>query len=176
MPSSNKEGKSVIREWVTEFGPNVQTVLDLGVGNGTYHRLFTRKSPALKNAHWIGIEAWEPYIREFDLLTRYNKIINADIRVVDFTTLGKIDLVFAGDVLEHMTKEEAVKVVDDLLKVSKRIIVSIPIVHYPQGEEEGNPYEAHIKDNWSDAEMKETFTQIKESWTGNVIGVYLLEI
>jgi SAM-dependent methyltransferase len=176
MPSSNKEGKSVIREWVTEFGPNVQTVLDLGVGNGTYHRLFTRKSSVLKEAQWIGIEAWEPYIREFDLVTRYNKIINADIRVVDFTTLGKIDLVFAGDVLEHITKEEAVKVVDDLLKVAKKIIISIPIVHYPQGEEEGNPYEAHVKDDWSDAEMKETFTQIKRSWAGNIIGVYLLEL
>lgn len=176
MPSSNKEGKSVIREWVTEFGPNVQTVLDLGVGNGTYHRLFTRKSAALREAHWIGIEAWKPYIHEFDLITRYDKIINADIRVVDFTTLGKIDLVFAGDVLEHIAKEEAVKVVDDLLKVAKKIIISIPIVHYPQGEEEGNPYEAHVKDDWSDAEMKETFTQIKRSWAGNVIGVYLLEL
>jgi SAM-dependent methyltransferase len=176
MPSSNKEGKSVIREWVTEFGPDVKTVLDLGVGNGTYHRLYTRKSPALKEAYWIGVEAWEPYIREFDLLTRYNKIINADIRTVDFNTLSPIDLVFAGDVLEHITKEEAIKVVDDLLKVAKRIIVSIPIVHFPQGEEEGNPYEAHVKDDWSHTEMLETFPQIKQSWTGNIIGVYLLEL
>jgi SAM-dependent methyltransferase len=176
MPSSSKEGKSIIREWVTEFGPNVQTVLDLGVGNGTYHRLFTKKSPALRGAQWIGIEAWEPYIHRFDLLTRYNKIINADIRAVDFNTLGKIDLVFAGDVLEHITKEEAINVIDNLLKVAKRIIVSIPIVHFPQGEEEGNPYEAHVKDDWSDKEMLETFSQIKRSWTGNKIGVYLLEL
>jgi SAM-dependent methyltransferase len=176
MPSSNKEGKAVIREWVTEVGPYVKTVLDLGVGNGTYHRLYTRKSSALREAHWTGIEVWEPYIHEFDLLTRYNKIINEDIRTVDFNTLGKIDLVFAGDVLEHITKEEAIKVVDDLLKVAKRIIVSIPIVHFPQGEEEGNPYEAHVKDDWSDAEMFETFPQIKRSWTGNTIGVYLLEL
>lgn len=176
MPSSNKEGKAAIKEWVTEFGPHVKTVLDLGVGNGTYHRLYTKKSPILREAHWTGIEAWEPYIHEFDLLTRYNKIINADIRTVDFNTLGKIDLVFAGDVLEHITKEEAIKVVDDLLKVAKRIIVSIPIVHFPQGEEEGNPYEAHVKDDWSDTEMLETFPQIKRSWTGNKIGVYLLEL
>jgi hypothetical protein len=84
--------------------------------------------------------------------------------------------VFAGDVLEHITKEEAIKVVDDLLKVAKRIIVSIPIVHFPQGEEEGNPYEAHVKDDWSHTEMLETFPQIKRSWTGNIIGVYLLEL
>lgn len=176
MPSSNKEGKSVIREWVTEFSPNVNTVLDLGVGNGTYHRLFSKKSDVLRNAHWIGIEAWQPYITEFDLENRYNSIINQDIRTVDYSKLGTIDLVFAGDVLEHISKEESIMVVDNILKVAKRIIISIPIVHWPQGEEGGNPYEAHVKDDWSHEEMIETFPQIKRSWTGNSIGVYLLEL
>jgi hypothetical protein len=176
MPSSNKEGKSVIREWITEFGPNVKTVIDLGVGSGTYHRLFTRKSSILREAKWIGIEVWKPYIDEYDLLNRYDTIINEDIRTVDFKKLGTIDLVFAGDVLEHITKEEAIKIVNELFTVSKKIIISIPIVHYPQGEEEGNPFEIHVKDDWSHEEMIATFPQITRSWTGNIIGVYLLEL
>ena len=175
MPSSSKEGKSIIREWVTEFGPTVNTVLDLGVGNGTYHKLYTIKSDALAHAKWVGVEAWKPYIEEFDLENRYDTIINEDIRKIDFTTITGLDLVFAGDVLEHITKEEAVKVIDDLINVATRIVISIPIIHYPQGEVEGNPFEVHVKDDWSHEEMLETFPQIKRSWTGKAIGVYLLE-
>ncbi len=174
MPSSTKEGKSVIKEWVTEFKDDVDVVLDLGVGNGTYHRLFSRKWKILDKAKWIGIEAWEPYIAEFDLINRYNNIVNADIRQIDYKALGPFDLVFAGDVLEHVTKEDAIKIIDDLLECSKRIIISIPIIHYPQDEEFGNPFEAHVKDDWSHEEMLETFPHIKKMWAGNVIGVYML--
>jgi hypothetical protein len=37
------------------------------------------------------------------------------------------------------------------------VIVSIPIGHYPQGEYEGNPHEAHITDNWTPEALIETF-------------------
>lgn len=175
MPSSNKQGKSIIHEWLLEFGSEVKTVLDLGVGNGTYHRLFARKSKVLSQAKWIGIEVWKPYIEEFELKTRYDEIINEDIRHIDYKNFKNIDLVFAGDILEHITKDDAVRIVNDLLEISSKIIISIPIVHYPQGEEEGNPYEVHVKDDWSHNEMIETFPMIKKSWQGSTIGVYLLE-
>jgi SAM-dependent methyltransferase len=174
MPTSSKEGKSVIREWITEFKDDIKVVLDLGVGSGTYHRLFVRKSNLLRDAKWIGVEAWEPYINEYDLIKRYDTIINEDICKIDFSVLNDVDLVLAGDVLEHMTKEDAVRVINDLLQISKNIIISIPIVYYPQDEIDGNPFEIHIKDNWSHTEMMESFPQIKRSWQGSVIGVYLL--
>lgn len=176
MASSSKEGKAAIYEWLTEIGPAVKTVLDLGVGEGTYHRLFSRKSAVLRHATWVGIEAWEPYIQKYELIDRYDVIVNKDIREVDFSTLGPIDLVFAGDVLEHISKDDAITVISNLLKIAKHIVISIPIVHYPQGEEDGNPFEVHVKDDWSHDEILETFPSVKRMWTGKVIGVYLLEV
>jgi cyclopropane fatty-acyl-phospholipid synthase-like methyltransferase len=176
MPSSSKEGKDIIKEWLAEISLEISTVVDLGVGKGSYHKLFCRKNPVLKHAKWIGVEVWKPYIELYSLETIYNHIEQDDIRLVDYQKFGTIDLVFAGDVLEHMTKEEAVSLIKKLSANSKRVIVSIPIVHYPQDEVDGNPFERHIKDDWSHQEMLETFPQITKSWHGKVIGVYLLTL
>lgn len=177
MPTSSNEGKEIIRQWVSSFAANVNTVLDLGVGQGTYHKMFTKRKfgNLLSHANWIGVEAWNPYIEEFELNKRYNKIINDDIRKVDFSALGDIDLVFAGDVLEHMTKEESILVVNRLLVNCKRIIISIPIVHFPQEQINDNPFEEHVKDDWSNQEVLESFSNITATWLGQTIGVYLLE-
>ena len=176
MPSSSKEGKSIIKEWIEEFSLEINTIVDLGVGKGTYHRLFYRKNPILKHAKWIGVEVWKPYVELYNLKNVYDHIEQDDIRLVDYQKFGNIDLVFAGDVLEHMTKEEAIYLINKLLVNSKRIIISIPIVNFPQDEVEGNPFERHVKDDWSHQEMIDSFPQIKKHWQGKVIGVYFLTL
>ena len=75
-----------------------------------------------------------------------------------------------------MTKDEAISLIKKLSVNAKRVIISIPIVHYPQGEVNENPFEKHIKDDWSHQEMIDTFPQIVKHWQGNVIGVYFLNL
>ena len=174
MPASAKEGKNVIFNWIAEVPDPMSRVLDLGVGKGTYSRLFRKHSSKLSNAHWIGVEAWEPYINEFNLRSRYHEIINKDIRLLDYDSFKPIDVTFAGDVLEHITKEEAINVVDKVLSICPRLVISIPIIHYPQDALNGNHYEIHVKDDWSHKEILETFPQIKKHWTGEIVGCYLL--
>lgn len=174
MPSSSKEGKDVIRNWLLEFNDTVSKVVDLGPGQGTYHKFYARKAHILNHAYWIGIEAWEPYVEEFGLRDIYNVVYVKDVRFFDFSKIADIDLVFAGDILEHMSKEESIKVVSEVLKYSKKLIISIPIIHFPQ-DSEVNPYEVHVKDDWTHEEVLDTFPNIKKHHRGNVIGVYLLE-
>ena len=85
---------------------NISKILDVGPGVGTY-------SVALKNAGWkghiTGIEIWEPYIELYDLNSKYDEIIIKDVRLHDDFNY---DLVIFGDILEHMTKEEAIAVWD----------------------------------------------------------------
>jgi len=150
MPFSNRKGKGFIKKW-------------LG-----------KKYPILKHANWTGVEAWKPYIDQYNLTTRYNNIVNADIRTIDYSKFEKFDLAFAGDVLEHMTKEEAVTLVENILAISSILIISIPIIHYPQEEYEGNPFEAHVKDDWSHTEVIKTFPNIECFFEGNMIGIYVL--
>lgn len=173
MGKSSKEGKQTIIDWIKELSP--QTILDIGAGSGTYKKLCT-KNRMCADARWIAIEAWKPYIDDFRLESMYDQVINQDARHVDIAALGNIDITFMGDVLEHVTKEDAVNIVDAVMSVSKFAVISIPVVHWPQAERHGNPYEVHVKDDWSHVEVLDTFSRyIKKFDQGNEIGVYWLE-
>ena len=173
MPKSDKEGKKEIAEWCKELD-GINKIVDIGAGSGTYARMF-RKLGLFKSATLIGIEAWEPYIQEYKLKERYHEIINSDVRKVDFASISPFDLVIMGDVLEHITKEEAIDLVNTLSNFTRYAIISIPIVHYPQDAFEGNPYEVHVKDDWSHEEVLESFSNFEKTFKGNVIGCYLLK-
>jgi hypothetical protein len=196
MPHSKKAGKATIQEWVSilksEGKIQHNRALDLGVGEGAYFNWLNHlyvpggdkfktmdqnwaiNQGPLAGAFWLGIEIWTPYIKKFNLEDKYNKIINDDIRTVDYSSMGYFDVAIAGDVLEHMSKEDAVSVVNKVLDISTYLFINIPIIHYPQEEYDGNPYEAHIKDDWSHKEMRDTFPQILKSKASRRVGVYML--
>jgi SAM-dependent methyltransferase len=174
MPTSMKSGKQWTVNWIKNNQNKINSILDLGCGMGTYSHLLKNKNNILRDANWVGIEAWAPYIEKYNLKTKYNTVHNVDIRNLNYKKLGTFDLCFMGDVLEHITKEESIKVVDEALAHCKRIIISIPVVHFPQGALEDNPYEIHVKDDWSDEEVKSTFPYIIDSTVEGKIGVYLL--
>ena len=174
MGKSSSEGKDIILNWVRELP--LSTVLDIGAGSGTYRKMFT-KNRVHTTAHWTAIEAWKPYIDNFKLTELYDSVINDDVRNVDIASLGQFDIVFMGDVLEHISKQDAIELVDKVMTVAKCAVISIPIVHWPQSDLHGNPFEVHVKDDWSDAEVTATFSKyISRSHQGTNIGVYWLEI
>ena len=163
MPFSFDQGKQYIRNIVGRV--NHDTMLDIGPGSGTYAKMFP-------DSKWTGIEIFEPYVEKYNLKNLYENIIIADAREYDIKSLGTFDVAIAGDVLEHMTAEEAVLVLDKLKSVASTIIVSIPIGHHPQGEYDGNIHETHVVDDWTDEKIKEVFGKPTWSVVDGPIGVY----
>jgi predicted TPR repeat methyltransferase len=178
MGTSLTSGKQQILEWFQHNENNINTIVDIGAGSGTYIKLIKETAGCCVNSNWIGVEAWQPYIQEFQLNNRYNKIINQDVRTIDWYNLSP-DVVVAGDVLEHMSKLDAVTLVDKILQTSKTLIISIPIRHMPQDAINGNPFEIHVKDDWNHNEVLQTWQQyIINTYRKSVkskIGVYWLE-
>lgn len=170
MPISSPEGKEWIKKLVGKLSAKCKfsSILDVGAGAGTYSNLLRS---ILSESEFIGLEVWEPYISRYDLTKKYDRIIKQDVR--EYIPDKPFAFTFLGDVLEHMEKEEAVEVYEKLLKESEFVIISIPIIHYPQGNIEGNPYERHIKEDWTHQEVLSTFSNLVLSQTGNVVGVYL---
>ena len=162
MPYSSESGKAAIKRIMSRIAPT--NGLDVGAGSGTYAKLFP-------DITWDGVEAWEPYIEQFGLGDLYRNLAVADAR--DWQLDDCWSVAIAGDVLEHMTVEEARALLTKLRKHAEYVIVSIPIGHYPQDEYEGNPYERHVKDDWTDAEVREAFGDPLYGEVDGEIGVYV---
>lgn len=163
MPYSSESGKAYIKNIVGRV--RRERMLDIGCGSGTYAKMFP-------DADWTGVEVWEPYIEQFNLDALYGKLIVADARHVTFAHLGRFDVAFLGDVLEHMEKDEAQSLLERVRAIADTVIVSIPIGHYPQDAYNGNPHEKHVTDNWTDAEFRETFGEPTVGYVEKEIGVY----
>jgi hypothetical protein len=171
MGNSWSQGKDFTQEFVRSHANQIKSVLDIGPGQGTYFHLLKDDLP---DCWWEGVEVFLPYIIGFKLELFYGLIHHTDVR--KFQPQRDYDLVIAGDVLEHMTKEQAEKLVYGMLPRCKYFIISIPIVHWPQEAINNNPYEIHVKDDWSHDEMMETFRpDITDAYAGSHIGVYILK-
>jgi len=163
MPYSSNDGKQHIKNILSRVRKD--KVLDIGVGSGTYAKM-------LPSSDVTGIEIWSPYIEKFELDKIYKKLIIQDARTVDYEKLGHFDLAIAGDVLEHMSEDEAREIVRKIRLIADTVIISIPIGHYPQSEVEGNPYEAHVVDNWTNDKFIHVFGKPDWSAIDGEIGVY----
>lgn len=167
MPFSSGIGKEETAKWFIENQQNIKRILDIGCGAGAYAKIIKNQKKICQSAEWVAIEAWEPYVSKFELDKLYDRILLADARTIDWLEMGSFDVAIAGDVLEHMTKDDAVALVDKALDHAKTLIVSIPIWEYPQGAAHGNPFEVHVKEDWSHEEVRSTWGScIKKAFVG----------
>ena len=138
MPYSSVEGKGFVRDFLADKW--LLQIVDVGPGAGAYRELLRGH-----DAWWTAVEIWAPYVTQFGLREKYNEVVISDVAWIDWDLLGNIDLVIFGDVLEHMKYEDASQVVARAVSRSKYVVIALPIIHYPQGTEMGNPYEAHVQ-------------------------------
>jgi cyclopropane fatty-acyl-phospholipid synthase-like methyltransferase len=148
---------------------NPNSILDIGAGAGKYGHIAKIYDPGI---HVDAVEVWEPYVSQFELELLYTRVSTEDVRNMDDF---KYDLVIMGDVLEHMTKEDAQALVKRVSKQAKTIIISIPVTHCPQGHVHGNPYEEHVKDDWTHTEVMQSFGGITDHRIFDETATYFLD-
>lgn len=164
MPISSSEGKDWTRQKIRELA--AESLLDVGAGAGTYAKLLAQDRPARLTA----LEVFEPYVEKYGLRELYDEVLLGDARS---TALPEADVVVLGDVAEHMTVEEAQDLWRRAGEAAKRAVyMSIPIVHYPQGELEHNHHEVHVVDDWDHDKVLAAFPGITDAFRGEVVGVY----
>ncbi len=142
MPFSSTSGKAWLIDRLS--GATPRRVLDVGAGSRTYASLFRDRWPG---STWTAVEIWPEWVEKYQLCRLYDDVIVADART--WEPDGTYDVVFLGDVLEHMTAEEARALLYRMCELAETVVVSVPLGHYPQGAWGGNPYEAHVVDDWT---------------------------
>ena len=132
---STPKGKQEITSFLKSKLPAGAKICDMGAGGGTYYKYLG------SDYEWTAVEIWHDAVQY--LKQNYNKVYEQNI--VDFEYDQYYDLVIFGDVLEHLTIEDAQKCVTAAKQNSNSIMIAIPF-NYPQGPIYGNEAERHIQD------------------------------
>jgi len=133
-------------DWIVKTKP--QSVLDIGVGYGKWG--FLSREYTDINAHNYDPSTWQVRIDGVEAFPEYatptysyiyNNIYYGDVREV-LPNLPDYDLVIIGDVIEHFPKEDGQRLLAELRKKARYILLSSPTVFFTQ-ELFDNDYETH---------------------------------
>lgn len=135
--SSYQQGKTEVKWLIARMVKKGARGLDVGACDGVYWLLL----------HDIidldAVEIYEPNIERNDLVHKYGVVYNMDIKDLKY---DHYDVVIFGDVIEHMTVEDAQATLAYAQEHADLVIVAVPY-RYRQGPIYGNPWERHIQDD-----------------------------
>lgn len=140
------------------------TVLDIGPYDG-------RWSMRLRDtfSHIDAVEAFEPYVEQYNLMDKYTNVFISDIMDFDF---NYYDIIIMGDVLEHLDIDKAQKIVKRLCEKCNKLFIIIPF-EYPQDEYDNNEYQIHKQEDLTKEIMKERYPELECLAYDEVRGVYV---
>ncbi len=164
MAFSSSEGKEFFRDWLNHVGKALQfkTFLDVGCGAGLYGKIL--REVFGEDATIDAIDIFPEYVSRHNLNAIYNEIFIEDIRL-SYSRVNPYNLIVTGDVLEHLTKEDAIKVVDGLKTKCRFLWAALPVsigrtwsTGYRQAPDEWveNPANEHLHE-WTGDEIQESF-------------------
>lgn len=159
MSSSASEAIPHIIESVRKNRPDVMSVLDVGFGFGKLGYLFreyfeSKKIGRHKPGDWVlkidGIDIYDGYLSNIQKPIYNNLYIDDVFKVLP--RLGEYDVAILSDVIEHFTKEDGYKLIDELFKHVKDIVIATP-KGFTKQENQDNPNQDHLS-GWELADFK----------------------
>ena len=166
MPTSYPLYKDSVRNWFLQNVPLDTTILDIGAGCGTYSDLIRGYGYKMD-----AVEIWEPYIKQYGLKNKYGWVYEENVLKMPLDVLGAYDFYILGDVLEHLSVEDAEWLMKFLKFASKQYLVAIPYT-MSQEEYEGNKYEIHLQPDLTPEIMLERYPDLELLYGNNFYGYY----
>ena len=125
-----------------------KTILDVGCG----------AAPTLRQlgvSHCVGLEGYQPEFENAQRLNTQDEIIFGDLRnLTHYFKPGQFDACIAMDVIEHLPKEDGLKLMRDMELIAKRKVVFFtPNGFLPQKQAADSDLQAHFS-GWEAEEMK----------------------
>lgn len=148
---------------VSKFANDIQ-ILDVGCGSGGYYELLNGYYENID-----GIEIYPNYIQMFNLDTKYRRLILGDILLQDLTEWKYFIM---GDVIEHMTYEEALQLIQKIHNSGKFMMVAVPYL-FKQDEEYGNIHEIHKQPDLTKEVFLERYPCMKFLFGDNNYGYFV---
>ena len=140
-------GKNSIHGLLESHLNNGEVVLDAGCGRKSNLRLVKKRLTT------VGLDHYKPYLKESRKKSLHDKYVLGDVRRMPFEDKS-FDVVVSVEVLEHMPKKDGLKMLKEMERVARRIVLTTPngfLPTYPRVDD--NPDEAHLC-GWSVSELE----------------------
>lgn len=157
--------KREVCDYLKTLSPVGSWALDIGAGAGVYADHLN------KHYQMDAVEIFEPTVKYLLETKKYHTIYTEDIRTCMFHR-SFYDLVIIGDVLEHLSVEDAKKVIEGCSNHCKYLMVAIPY-QYKQGMINGNTAEVHIQDDLTKENFNERYPGFELIFGNNQYGYYI---
>jgi ubiquinone/menaquinone biosynthesis C-methylase UbiE len=120
--------------------PSTKTILDVACGPSWPMKLLRQK---FKFDKVVGVDLYEPYIAKAREEGVHDEYVIRDVRDLPFEDKS-FDTVLALQIIEHLEKEEAWKMIDNLERIAKKqVIIATPIGEMYHPDEDGNELQLH---------------------------------
>ena len=158
MPISRSETIPYIVDKVIELNP--KSILDVGVGFGLYGVLFRAYTDVrMAETDPKRYKEWQVKIDGIEIFTEYTsptyqiygKIYYGNA-LDKIDEVGNYDLIFIGDMIEHLSKEDGLRLITKAKEKGKVVIISTPKYFRPQNNVLGNENERHVS-LWQDSDF-----------------------
>lgn len=152
MPYSYSSFKDKVVNHIRETLEPSALILDVGAGCGTYGKLLHEYFPNM-----YATEIYGKYLEMFKFDQWYIEVYIEDIRYFDYELY---EYLIMGDVIEHLSVEDAKKLISDVTERGKKCMVTVPYL-FKQGEEYGNVHEIHLQDDLTPEIMLERYPELR---------------
>ena len=164
MPSSRPIPIPYVVDILRQIKPT--SILDVGVGFGKYGHIFREYTDivaAEKETRRYDRENWQCQIDGIEVFAKYltsmheylyNQIHIGDaITVISNMNTASYDLVWMGDVIEHLTKERGLELIAEAMRISRHCVaLSTPSRFVEQSALLGNEHERHLS-FWNSSDL-----------------------
>ncbi len=144
--------------------PNGWSILDLGCGRGEKAALFRRPKCSI-----TGVDRWLPYLQECRGSNACDNFVICDVRQLPFREKS-FDLIICLELLEHLNKDQASKLLEDMERIAKRrIVLSLPVGTHIQHAYDDNPYQEHLS-SWAPSELRSRGYKVRVNGIRGTVG------
>lgn len=160
LPTFKREVAAHIREQIADGAPAV----DIGPGMGWW-------SDLVGHGRMDCVEIFAPYVERYGLRSKYRQTIVNNVLAVEPRAYGW-RFAIMGDVLEHLTVEEAQYVVRTWTAQGCRLLVAVPFLS-PQEATADNEHEAHLQTDLTPEVMAARYPELHPLIIGPEYGYYV---
>lgn len=127
-----------------------KSILDLGCGKNSVLEFFP------KDIYKVGVDIYAPYLEESRKKNIHDGYYNINVLEADkYFKEKSFDCVFAGDLIEHLDKQEGFRLIEIMEKLArKKVVIYTPNGFLPMEKRDGNEFYIH-KSGWQVREMQD---------------------